>query len=275
MSAGSSQEVQRHEAAVRQIIDAPHFQALAEPQSIVPRRRWYLPLKHAVEFLLSLLLLVLLSPIIALAAVAIKLSSPGPIFYSQTRLGKDHRPFKVLKLRTMIHNAEALTGPVWSSSTDSRVTWVGKLLRKTHIDEFPQLINILDGSMSLIGPRPERPEFVSKLDWQIPHYRDRLNVRPGITGLAQLRLPPDSHVMSVRAKLAHDLYYIHHMSPWLDLRIFFFTGWRFAQELLQLAWRVVALPQSTHVIEDIKRISAENTAENASASTVQDKPAVG
>jgi lipopolysaccharide/colanic/teichoic acid biosynthesis glycosyltransferase len=123
----------------------------------------------------------------------------------------------------MVHNAEALTGPVWADPNDPRVTNSGRFLRATHLDEFPQLYNVLLGQMSLIGPRPERPEFVTHLEWDLPNYRDRLKVRPGITGLAQLLLPPDSNLESVRRKLVHDLYYVRHVGPSLDFRIAVFT----------------------------------------------------
>lgn len=190
-----------------------------------PRRhRWYAPLKAAVDLLLAGALLVPAAPLILLAALAVKLTSRGPAFYTQVRLGRGGRPFRILKLRTMIDNCESLTGPRWSMPGDPRVTPVGWFLRTTHLDELPQLLNVLRGEMSLIGPRPERPEFVPELERQLPAYRQRLNVRPGVTGLAQLRLPPDSDVESVRRKLAHDLYYIRHLSPWLDLKLLVCTA---------------------------------------------------
>src|SRR5207237_8024520 len=107
----------------------------------------------------------------------------------------------------------------WSTCGDNRITAFGRLLRRSHLDELPQLWNVLRGDMSLIGPRPERPEFVPQLERALPHYRARLNVRPGVTGLAQVQLPPDTDIESVRRKLAHDLYYIRHLSPWLDVRL--------------------------------------------------------
>jgi lipopolysaccharide/colanic/teichoic acid biosynthesis glycosyltransferase len=149
----------------------------------------------------------------------VRSTSPGPAFYTQVRVGRHGRLFRILKLRTMIHKCESLTGPRWSMPGDPRITWLGRLLRGSHLDELPQLVNVLRGDMSLIGPRPERPEFMPELEETCLRYRDRLAVRPGITGLAQVQLPADTSVASVRRKLAYDLYYIHHLGPWLDLSL--------------------------------------------------------
>jgi lipopolysaccharide/colanic/teichoic acid biosynthesis glycosyltransferase len=216
-------------------------------RAVSPHSGWYLPIKAAFDLVLGGILLIVTIPIMLVAAVLIKLSSRGPIFYCQVRLGKDGRPYTLYKLRTMVDKAEALTGPVWSTKDDARVTPLGKVLRKTHIDEFPQLWNVMCGQMSLIGPRPERPEFVAKLDWEIPCYRERLNVRPGITGLAQIRLPPDTDIESVRRKIVYDVYYVKNVSPWLDLRVLFVTGWSLVCELARHAWDQVSLPSSAAV----------------------------
>jgi lipopolysaccharide/colanic/teichoic acid biosynthesis glycosyltransferase len=197
----------------------------------------------------AVVLLVLISPCIVLGALLVKLTSRGPAFYRQVRVGKDGREFMLYKLRSMRHNAEAETGPVWSTVFDSRVTPIGKLLRSSHIDEFPQLWNVMMGQMSLVGPRPERPEFVAKLDWEVPHYRERLNVRPGITGLAQLRLPADTTLESVRRKVEHDVYYVRHINPCLDLKLMLLTAWRFVRELNHFFWRCVRIPTD----DDIER----------------------
>ncbi len=189
-----------------------------------PVTSWYLPCKAAVEFLAALVLFVFTLPAVLLAAALVKLTSRGPAFYSQTRLGLNGRPYTIRKLRTMVHNCESLTGAQWSRPKDPRITPLGRFLRRSHLDEFPQLWNVLCGEMSLIGPRPERPEFVPYLEHSIPHYRERLRVRPGITGLAQVQLPPDTDLASVRRKLAYDLFYVRHASPWLDLKLFFCTG---------------------------------------------------
>jgi lipopolysaccharide/colanic/teichoic acid biosynthesis glycosyltransferase len=185
---------------------------------------WYLPAKTAAEFVFALVLLVLTAPLLLVGILLVKLTSRGPALYSQTRVGRHGRPFVLYKLRTMIHESEGLTGPCWSKPGDSRITAVGRWLRRTHIDELPQLWNILRGDMSLIGPRPERPEFVPRLEEAIPLYRARLTVRPGLTGLAQVQLPPDTDLESVRLKLAYDLYHLQHATWWLDLRIHLATG---------------------------------------------------
>src|SRR5262249_21310411 len=159
------------------------------------------------------------APLILLAALLVKLTSTGPVFYTQTRVGRKGRLFTIYKIRTMIHNCESLTGPRWSIPGDPRITWIGRVLRLSHLDELPQLLNVLRGEISLIGPRRERPEFVPKLDKALPNYRGRLAVRPGVTGLAQVNLPADTDLNSVRRKLACDLYYIQKLSFWLDVRI--------------------------------------------------------
>jgi lipopolysaccharide/colanic/teichoic acid biosynthesis glycosyltransferase len=186
--------------------------------------RWYLSSKYVADFLLAALLVVPAIPLILLSALLVKLTSRGPAFYSQTRVGEEGRLFSIWKIRSMIHNCESLTGPRWSMPGDPRVTRIGAILRATHLDELPQLLNVLRGEMSLIGPRPERPEFVPELERELPGYWQRLTVRPGVTGLAQVQLPPDSDLTSVRRKLAHDLYYIRHLSPWLDVRLLLCTA---------------------------------------------------
>ena len=185
----------------------------------IPEHAWYQPLKHAAEYVAALLLLALSAPVMAVAGLLVKLTSRGPVFYSQTRLGKDGQPYTIFKIRTMGHNCERQSGPQWSTKGDPRVTAVGRFLRKTHLDELPQLWNVLRGDMSLVGPRPERPEFVPQLEQAVPGYRGRLLVRPGVTGLAQIQLPPDTDLDSVRRKLACDLYYVRHIHPLLDLQI--------------------------------------------------------
>jgi lipopolysaccharide/colanic/teichoic acid biosynthesis glycosyltransferase len=180
---------------------------------------WYVRCKSAAEWVAALGMLVLASPLILLGAALVRLTSAGPAFYSQTRLGRGGRHFRIHKLRTMRHNCEQVGGARWAEENDPRVTPVGRFLRRTHIDELPQLVNVLKGEMSLVGPRPERPEFLDRLVKEVPHYRDRLLVRPGVTGLAQVQLPADTDIASVRRKLAYDLYYIRHLSLWLDVRL--------------------------------------------------------
>lgn len=188
------------------------------------RHRWYLSGKNVADFVLAVMLIVPAAPLVALAALLVKLTSRGPALYTQTRVGEDGRLFTIWKIRSMMHNCESLTGPRWSMPGDPRVTRVGAFLRASHLDELPQLLNVLRGEMSLIGPRPERPEFVPELERELPGYWQRLMVRPGVTGLAQVQLPPDSDLISVRRKLAHDLFYIRHLSPWLDLRLLLCTA---------------------------------------------------
>jgi lipopolysaccharide/colanic/teichoic acid biosynthesis glycosyltransferase len=187
-------------------------------------QRVYLALRRALDVTTALILSIATAPILILAALAVKLTSRGPALYTQVRTGRDGRTFIIYKLRTMIDNCESLTGPRWTIPGDPRVTPVGWLLRHTHIDELPQLFNVLCGNMSLIGPRPERPEFVAELERHIPGYQRRHAVLPGITGLAQVQLPPDTDVDSVRRKLLYDLYYVRHQGPLLDLRVMVTTA---------------------------------------------------
>lgn len=183
------------------------------------RASWYLAWKPWIDAALALGLLIFLTPIVLLAAILIRLTSKGPAFYRQTRVGKDGIKFTIFKLRTMVVDSEAATGAVWSQAGDPRVTTLGRFLRATHIDEFPQLINVLQGHMSLLGPRPERPEIVDYLAEKVPHYLDRLQMAPGISGLAQVQLPPDVDLYGVHRKLVCDLHYIRHFSFELDLRL--------------------------------------------------------
>lgn len=180
-------------------------------------------MKRCVDVIVGLLLLFALAPVIIVVGSIIVLTSPGPAFYTQVRLGRFGKPFVIWKLRTMEHNAEGRCGPKWSTPGDSRVTPLGRLLRKLHIDEFPQLWNVLRGEMSLVGPRPERPEFFPVLSAAIPNYGDRLLVKPGVTGMAQVYLPPDEDVSGVRRKQMFDVFYIAAIGFWLDLRLMLAT----------------------------------------------------
>lgn len=240
----------------------------SELRRVLPVRGWYLPIKLAADFVAALLLCVVLLPAVVVAVVLVKLTSRGPAFYAQTRVGKDGRLFTLIKIRTMVHNAEALTGPVWATTNDSRVTPVGRYLRDLHVDEFPQLINVLAGQMSLVGPRPERPEFVSRLEWVVNDYRERLNVRPGISGLAQLKLPPDSDIESVRCKLVHDLYYVRNVGPWLDAKLLAFTGGLLFIKAVKGVAKYFCLPSS----EEIERQVEIKTVIYREAQDVMDNP---
>ena len=173
--------------------------------------------------LLSAIGLVIASPIMLLTAIAVKVSSPGPILYRQVRVGLDGEHFTVYKFRSMRADAEAKTGAVWASKDDPRVTGVGKIIRKLRFDELPQLMNGLMGNMSIVGPRPERPEFVKSLSEQIPYYRQRHCVRPGITGWAQINYKYGDTFEDTVHKLEYDLYYIKNMSFRLDTYIIFHT----------------------------------------------------
>jgi lipopolysaccharide/colanic/teichoic acid biosynthesis glycosyltransferase len=194
-----------------------------------------------------MVLLVLAAPVILVAGLLVALTSRGPVFYTQTRLGRNGRPFRVIKLRTMTHNCEKVSGVCWALPGDPRVTTVGRVLRRTHLDELPQLWNVLKGEMSLVGPRPERPEFMPELERAIPHYRDRLLVRPGVTGLAQVQLPADMDLESVRRKLAYDLYYIRYVSFWLDLRLVVCTLAKVAGVPFSVLRRLFVIPPQDRI----------------------------
>jgi len=175
--------------------------------------------KRACDIILSLALLVGGAPLYALIAILIKLDSRGPILFRQERVGERGRIFNVLKFRTMAGNAEEKTGPVWASENDPRITRVGWFLRRTRLDEFPQIINVLKGDMSLVGPRPERPHFVAQLQQRIPLYSQRHTLKPGITGWAQVKYSYGASVEDALEKLQYDLYYIKNLSMFLDLVI--------------------------------------------------------
>jgi exopolysaccharide biosynthesis polyprenyl glycosylphosphotransferase len=168
---------------------------------------------------LAALLLVLAAPIMLAVWVAIRLESRGPAIFRQERLGRNGRPFVLLKFRSMALDAEQATGPVWAAQDDPRVTRVGRFIRKTRLDELPQLWNVLRGDMSFIGPRPERPHFIQALQEVVPYYAQRLSVPPGLTGWAQVRYPYGASVEDALEKLQYDLYYIKNMSLFLDLMI--------------------------------------------------------
>ena len=186
-------------------------------------KRGFSEIKRALDIIGACILLIPLGPAMLVFAVATKLTSPGPAFFKQIRVGEGGKLFEIIKLRTMRVDAEKASGPVWARKRDSRITRLGNFLRKTHIDEFPQLINVLRGEMSLIGPRPERPFFVNRFRREIPNYELRLAVKPGITGLAQVRYKYDESLADVRNKLTYDLVYVKRMSWAMDARILFWT----------------------------------------------------
>jgi lipopolysaccharide/colanic/teichoic acid biosynthesis glycosyltransferase len=175
--------------------------------------------RAAADFGFAATLAVLTAPLMILCVLLVRLTSRGPAVYTQTRVGQGGRIFTLYKIRTMYHDCEKHSGPTWCKPGDTRITPVGRVLRKLHLDELPQLWNVLRGDMSLIGPRPERPEIVAKLRVTVPGYDRRHAVKPGITGFAQVHLPPDTCVRSVKNKLVYDLFYIRHRSAGLELMI--------------------------------------------------------
>ena len=188
-------------------------------------------------------------PIIGLLIVLVRLTSKGPAIYSQTRVGKGGRVFKLHKIRTMRVDAERETGPTWTKRDDDRITPMGRVLRKTHLDELPQLYNVLRGEMSLIGPRPERPEFVAILSGEIPGYSNRLKVTPGISGLSQINLEPDVDLESVYRKLVLDTEYIKKATLFIDFRMLLCTSLRLFGCRAEWAKHV------THLHRDVPRLS--------------------
>ncbi|MBN1352907.1 undecaprenyl-phosphate glucose phosphotransferase [candidate division KSB1 bacterium] len=184
---------------------------------------WEKKVKRVIDLAFSIGIIFGLLPLWIIVALAIKLTSRGPVFFRQKRVGKDGKIFTIYKFRSMYRDAEKRTGPVWAEKKDPRITPVGKLIRKLRIDEFPQFINILNGDMSLVGPRPERPYFVKKLKHHIPLYARRFKIKPGITGWAQIKGEYDTTIENVNKKLEYDLFYQENMSLRMDLKIIFNT----------------------------------------------------
>jgi len=182
-------------------------------------KAFYDKIKRVIDLFLAGITLVFTLPLWPIIAILVKLGDGGPIIYRQKRIGKDRKPFFLLKFRSMKVGAENKTGPVWADKEDPRVTRVGKLLRKTHLDEIPQMINILKGDISLVGPRPERPEFVESLEKEIPHYHVRHLIKPGFTGWAQIKFRYGRSIMDSQEKFQYDLYYLKNRSFALDLGI--------------------------------------------------------
>ena len=184
---------------------------------------WEKKLKRAIDVLVSFLILTITFPVMIVTAIAIKVDSKGSVFFIQKRCGMNGEVFRMIKFRSMFADAEKRTGPVWSSKDDPRITPLGKIIRKLRIDEIPQFINVLKGDMSVVGPRPERPFFVEMLSEEIPYYKRRLKVRPGITGWAQVKHKYDESIEDVKIKLRYDLFYIENMSLRMDFKIIFRT----------------------------------------------------
>jgi len=201
-----------------QIFGLPFIEISPQPMPM-----WEMAVKRLMDIFFSLAVLILGLPLFILLAVLIKFDSPGPIIYAQNRVGRRQKPFTMYKFRTMRNDAEASTGPTWATENDPRVTKLGYWLRKLRLDELPQVINVLNGSMSLVGPRPERPHFVDQFRHQIPLYTRRLRVRPGITGWAQVKWKYDTSLDDVKEKTKYDLYYVENISLRMDMKILIAT----------------------------------------------------
>ena len=184
---------------------------------------WQNSLKTTLDYIVAIVALMVFSPVMVLIAFLVKLTSVGPILYKQERVGKGGRFYMIFKFRSMKVDAEKLSGPMWAQENDSRLTSIGNFLRKSHLDELPQLFNVLKGEMSIIGPRPERPYFVGKLKDEVPMCLDRLDVKPGITGLAQVRNKYDETLQDVKKKVRYDILYIRKMCLLLDLKVLMWT----------------------------------------------------
>ncbi|GAB4291668.1 MAG: undecaprenyl-phosphate glucose phosphotransferase [Ignavibacteriaceae bacterium] len=211
-------EILSGQARTSQIYGMPLIDIMPE---LMPE--WEKKLKRVIDIVVSLLILTITLPVTVLTAIAIVLDSKGPVFFLQERCGMNGKNFNIIKFRSMFRDAEQQTGPVWSQKNDPRVTRVGRIIRKLRIDEIPQFVNVLKGDMSVVGPRPERPYFVNKLAEQIPYYKRRLKVRPGITGWAQVKHKYDETIEDVKIKLRYDLFYIENMSLRMDFKILFRT----------------------------------------------------
>ena len=180
-------------------------------------------LKRSLDILLSLIAMVLLLPIFLFLCVFVYFSSQGSIFYRQIRVGKEGMHYQIYKFRSMYKDSEKDTGPIWASLDDERITPIGRFMRKFHLDEIPQFINVLIGDMSIVGPRPERPEIIEKIMKEIPDYLSRTKIKPGITGWAQLHGTYDNNIQDVNMKLENDCYYIENFSLLFDIKILFLT----------------------------------------------------
>ena len=228
---------------------------------IVPSR--YLRWSGGLNRFIALVLLLPGLPIIGLLSLIVRLTSKGPGIYRQVRVGYHGRLFDVLKIRTMCEDAEQGTGPVWTSEKDPRITRLGFFLRLTHLDELPQLFNVVRGEMNLIGPRPERPEFTEHLAEEIPDYLQRVNIRPGVTGLAQINLPPDTDTNSVRRKLVLDLEYVQTATLGMDLRILMCTLVRLLGIRGTLPARVLGLKRKPQLSATATVSDADDNAQQA------------
>jgi len=188
-----------------------------------PQHHFIVLVQNLYSLIFAMVGFLLTLPIMIIVGILVKVTSPGPILFSQTRVGKNKRPFTLYKFRSMRADAEAKTGAVWATKNDPRITPIGGILRKLRLDELPQFINVILGDMSLVGPRPERPEFVEVLENKIPFFRQRMAVKPGITGWAQINHKYGDTIEDTVKKLEYDLYYIKNLTPALDAYIIFHT----------------------------------------------------
>jgi lipopolysaccharide/colanic/teichoic acid biosynthesis glycosyltransferase len=223
----------------------------------------YFTWKWRLDVLAAAVLLIPGLPAIVILVVLVRLTSRGPGIFRQRRVGRDGNVFTMYKLRTMTEDAEEKTGAVWTVRNDQRITPLGYWLRKLHLDELPQLINVLRGEMSLVGPRPERPEFVDVLEKEIPGYLKRLAVLPGVTGLAQINLPPDDGLDSVRRKQHLDLLYIESADLWLDLRMMACTSLRLFGIRGETATRWMRLERTADLPPAVDHPQAERPSDRA------------
>jgi exopolysaccharide biosynthesis polyprenyl glycosylphosphotransferase len=175
--------------------------------------------KRGLDIVCGLIIAAIFVVVFPFVAIAIKFDSPGSIFYKQERVGLSGAKFTIYKLRSMVQNAESNGKAQWAVKGDARITKVGNFIRKTRLDELPQVLNVLKGEMSIVGPRPERQQFIETLQHQIPGYTNRLKMKPGITGWAQVKYGYGSTIEDARIKHNHDMYYLKHQSLWLDLEI--------------------------------------------------------
>ena len=180
---------------------------------------WEKVIKRFIDIFMSVFALIFFLPFLLFFGLLIKIDSVGPAFYHQKRVGKNEKEFRIFKLRTMVVDAEKKSGPIWSQKDDPRITRIGRILRRIRLDEIPQFINVLEGHMSIVGPRPERPNFVDEFSKKIPLYKHRLKMKPGITGWAQIKHKYDESLDDVKEKLQYDLYYLENMSLRLDFKI--------------------------------------------------------
>jgi len=210
--------VKSYKKGVRKILEDERFITFT-PFS----RKMYLQLRLLMDYGISFIGLLIALPVLIVTGIAIKITSSGSVFYTQVRVGKDGHLFNIIKFRTMHSDAEYQTDPVRTKKNDSRVTTIGRFLRETHMDELPQLINVLKGDMDIIGPRPERPQFVNMLNEEIHGYARRLDVKPGLTGLAQCYCKCDETISDVKRKLHYDILYIENRCWMLDMEIIWRT----------------------------------------------------